>query len=137
MGNEKNLIPFNQSKLSKEEVREINRRGGINSAKARKERKAFAELYKTLLDEENEVTIGGEKVKLSNKDILARKVISAVLKGTIQNSFLKGTEHIIAMVGEAPVQKVEQTNINIETKPEKMDIEKLKKIRKEVFGIDD
>lgn len=136
MANEKNLIPFNRSKLSKEEVREINRKGGINSAKARKEKKAFAELYKTLLDEENEVTIGGEKVKLSNKDILARKVISAVLKGTIQNSFLKGTEHIIAMIGEAPIQKIEQMNYNIESKPVKMNIDELKKIRKEVFDKD-
>ena len=131
MANEKNL-----KRLSSEEARKYGRKGGIASVKARQERKTFAELYKTLLDEKNEITLNGKRLKLSNKDILARKVISEVLKGTINNSFLKGAEHIQATIGEAPVQKVEQTNINIETKPEKMDIEKLKKIRKDVFGID-
>lgn len=131
MANEQNL-----KRLSSEEARKYGRKGGIASVKARQERKTFAELYKTLLDEQNEIILNGKRLKLSNKDILARKVINEVLKGTINNSFLKGAEHIQATIGEAPVQKVEQTNINIETKPEKMDIEKLKKIRKEVFGID-
>lgn len=134
MANEQNLIPFNKSKLSKEQVREINRKGGINSAKARKERKTFAEIYKTLLDETNEISLNGKKIKLSNKDILARKLITDILKGTINTSFLKGAEHIQATIGEAPVQKVEQTNYNIETKPMKMDIEELKRVRNELFG---
>ena len=54
----------------------------------------------------------------------------------VKNSTLNGLKHIQATIGEAPIEKVEQTNYNIETKPEKMDIDKLKKIRKEVFGID-
>lgn len=128
MANEKNL-----RRLSTEEARKIGKKGGIASVKARKERKTFAELYKTLLDEKNEISLNGKRLKLSNKDILARKVINEVLKGTINNSFLRGAEHITAMIGEAPIQKIEQMNYNIESKPVKMDIKKLKEIRKEVF----
>ncbi len=44
-----NLIPFTKSSLSKEEVREINRRGGINSGKARLHKKRGRELMRELL----------------------------------------------------------------------------------------
>lgn len=136
MANEQNLIPFNKSNLSKEQVREINRRGGINSAKVKKERKTFAEIYKRLLDEQNEITLKGNKIKLTNKEILARKVFSDLMANKMSSSFIKGAEHIQATIGEAPAQKIEQTNYNIETKPTKMNIEELKKVRKEVFGIE-
>ena len=131
MANEKNLRPFNT--LTEKQQREIRSKGGKASQKAKRERKTFAELYKTLLDEKNEISLNGKRLKLSNKDILARKVINEVLKGTINNSFLRGAEHITAMIGEAPIQKIEQMNYNIESKPVKMDIKKLKEIRKEVF----
>lgn len=132
MANIQNLKPFHT--LTEKEQREIRSKGGKASVKAKKERKTFAEIYKTLLDETNEISLNGQKIKLSNKDILARKLITDILKGTINTSFLKGAEHIQATIGEAPVQKVEQTNYNIETKPMKMDIEELKKVRKELFG---
>ena len=45
----KNLIPFTESPLSKEEVREINRRGGINSGKSRLRKKHGRELMKEIL----------------------------------------------------------------------------------------
>lgn len=135
--NDQNLIPLNSDKLTKSQQREICSKGGKASVQAKKQRKTFAEIYKAILDEDREITLNGKKLTLSNKDVLARKVITEILKGSINTSFLKGAEHIQATIGEAPVQKVEQTNYNIETKPEKMDIEKLKKVRKEVFGIDD
>lgn len=132
MANEKNLKKI----TSESQAREMGRKGGIASAKAKKERKTFAEIYKTILDEQNEITINGKRIKLSNKDIMARKLITEVLKGTINNGFLRGAEHIQATIGEGPVQKIEQMNYNIESKPVKMNIEELKKIRKEVFDKD-
>lgn len=131
MANEQNLKKY--SEMTPEEQREFHSKGGKISVEKRKERKTFAQIYKALLDEQNEITINGQRIKLSNKDILARKVITEVLKGTVNNSFLKGAEHIQATIGEAPIQKIEQTNFNVEAKPTKMDIAELKKIRKEVF----
>lgn len=49
MANEENLIPAN--KRSESEVREIGRKGGIASGKARNKRKEQIELLKRLLDE--------------------------------------------------------------------------------------
>lgn len=49
MANEENLIPTN--KRSESEVREIGRKGGIASGKARNKRKEQIELLKRLLDE--------------------------------------------------------------------------------------
>lgn len=47
MANEQNLIPLN--KRTKKEQREIATEGGIASGKARREKKTFQELAKTLL----------------------------------------------------------------------------------------
>lgn len=47
MANEKNLIPLN--KRTKKEQRKIATEGGIASGKARREKKTFQELAKTLL----------------------------------------------------------------------------------------
>ena len=49
MANEQNLIPFTER--SESEVREMNRRGGIASGKARRERREARELVKIALDE--------------------------------------------------------------------------------------
>ena len=47
MANEKNLIPFTER--SKDEVRELNRKGGVNSGKSRLRKKQGRELMKELL----------------------------------------------------------------------------------------
>ena len=47
MANEQNLIPFTQR--SKDEVREMNRKGGINSGKARLRNKRGRELMQAML----------------------------------------------------------------------------------------
>ena len=44
-----NLIPFPESGRRKEEVREINARGGRNSAKARREKKAISQLASAMI----------------------------------------------------------------------------------------
>lgn len=135
MANEKNLIPFT-SNQSREEAKKNGRKGGIASGKAKREQKTFAQIFKSILNEETEVVLNGKKVKISKKDLLARDLMNKTAQNIVKNSTLNGLKHIQATIGEAPIEKVEQTNYNIETKPEKMDIDKLKKIRKEVFGID-
>ena len=136
MANEQNLIPFT-SDQNREEAKKNGHKGGIASGIARRKRRTFAEIFKTILDETAEVTINGVKVKLAKKDLLAINLVNKTMTNNVSNSTLNGLRHIQATIGEAPIEKVEQTNYNIETKPEKMDIDKLKKIRKEVFGIDD
>lgn len=48
MANENNLIPFNER--SESEVRELNRKGGINSGKTRRQKKTLAEIARWALD---------------------------------------------------------------------------------------
>jgi len=48
MANEQNLIPTNRR--SKSETRELGRKGGINSGKARREKKTFGQIASLLLD---------------------------------------------------------------------------------------
>lgn len=135
--NDQNLIPLNSDKLTKSQRREICSKGGKASVQAKRQRKTFAEIFKTILDEQAEVMINGVKVKLAKKDLLAINLVNKTMTNKVNSSTLNGLKHIQATIGEAPIEKIEQTNYNIETKPEKMDIEKLKKVRKEVFGIDD
>lgn len=87
--NESNLIPQNQR--TKEEQREIARKGGIASGKARKERKTLKEELLLLLSE------GDTQKKVS----LA--VLQKALDGDIQ-----AFNTIRDTIGEKPVDKVEQ-----------------------------
>lgn len=136
MANEKNLKPIKKGQLSKEEAKRRGKIGGENSAKAKRERKTFRELYNSILAEEVETVVNGVRVKITKKDLIARQVIDDYLCGKITKNKIKGAEHIHSTIGEAPVAKVEQTNFNVEVKPKKKDIGELKKISKEIFGID-
>lgn len=84
--NESNLIPINER--SSEEVREMGRKGGIASGKARREKKLFRE--------EIEKQLGA-----SIADII-KATIEESKKGNIQAStFLRDT------IGEKPTDKLE------------------------------
>ncbi len=85
---QENLIPFNE--LTEEEQREIARKGGIASGKARAERKTLKEELLLLLSENNTQ----EKISLS--------LIAEAMKGNV-----KAFETIRDTVGEKPVDKVE------------------------------
>lgn len=91
--NESNLIPF--SERSQEEARELGRKGGIASGKARKERKTLKEELLLLLSE------GDTQKKVS----LA--VLQKALDGDIQ-----AFNTIRDTIGEKPVDKVEQEVIS-------------------------
>ena len=96
--NEENLIPM--SERSKEEVREIGRKGGINSGKARREKKLFKEAI--------------EKQLGQSLDSMVLAMIKQAKKGNVQAiTFLRDT------IGEKPTDKIDadltaDVNINIE-----------------------
>lgn len=96
--NEENLIP--QSERTKEEQREIARKGGIASGKARREKKIFKEAIEKQL---------GQSI-----DSMIESMIKQAKSGNVQAiTFLRDT------IGEKPTDKVEaevnsDVNINIE-----------------------
>lgn len=96
--NEENLIPI--SERSSEEVREMGRKGGIASGKARKEKKLFKEAI--------------EKKLGQSLDSMIDAMINQAQTGNVQAiTFLRDT------IGEKPTDKVEaevnsDITINIE-----------------------
>ena len=96
--NEDNLIPI--SERSSEEVREMGRKGGIASGKARKEKKLFKEAI--------------EKKLGQSLDSMIDAMINQAQTGNVQAiTFLRDT------IGEKPTDKVEaevnsDVTINIE-----------------------
>ena len=100
--NEENLIP--NSERSPEELREMARKGGIASGKARKEKKLFKEAIEKKL---------GQSI-----DSMIDSMIEQANKGNVQAiTFLRDT------VGEKPTDKIEadvnnDVNITIELSDE-------------------
>ena len=96
--NEENLIPMNER--SESEVRELGRKGGIASGKARREKKIFKEAIEKQL---------GQSI-----DSMIKSMIEQAKSGNVQAiTFLRDT------IGEKPTDKVEaevnsDVNINIE-----------------------
>lgn len=88
MANEENLKPFNE--LTEKEQREIAKKGGIASGKARAERKTLKEELLLLLSQGNTQ----EKISLS--------LIAQAMEGNV-----KAFETIRDTVGEKAVERVE------------------------------
>ena len=105
MANEQNLIPFT-SEQSREEAKKNGSKGGKASGEARRRRKAFAEAFNALL--EHEYTDSSGK-KLQGVELIAAKTFRSALDGD-----LKAMQIIRDTVGEMPVQRVEQVNIDEE-----------------------
>lgn len=102
MANEQNLRP-SEHKFTREEAK----RGGINSGKARRRRKAFAEAFEVLLQREFTDRNGQQ---LQGVDAVAAKVFQSAMDGDMRAiQFLRDT------VGEMPVQRVESVEIPAET----------------------
>lgn len=90
----KNLIPTNRR--SKEEAKELGRKGGINSGKTRRARKTLREELLALLadgDTQNRMSLA---------------LIEEALNGNKAGSVTKAFETIRDTIGEKPVDKVEQ-----------------------------
>lgn len=102
--NENNLKPFN--KLTVDEHREIARKGGQASVKARREKKLMSQIYADFLIKEHEV-IGkdGIKKKLSGEQLLS-SVMSKVLS--------RGDSSSVSLMKEIR-EAVEGSKMNLQT----------------------
>ena len=113
--NTQNLIPFNKSNLSKEEVRAINSKGGKKSAEVRAEQKTLRQIAQSLGNMEvNEKVIEQYQKLFPNlkKDTVAKTLIIA---GAYQKAIME--RDISAMKFIAEVQgevKQEQTIVPIQ-----------------------
>ena len=104
MANNQNLIP--NSKRTPEELREITRKGGIASGKARREKKELKAIVEALFERMYD-TEGGEKI--SGAEAITVKQMEKALKGDT-----KAFEVLRDTAGQKPVEKVEQINIDAE-----------------------
>jgi len=102
MANEQNLRP-SEHKFTQEEAK----KGGVNSGKARRKRKAFAEAFNTLLERQFTDQNGNQ---LQGVEAIAAKTFQAAMNGN-----LKAMQIIRDTVGEMPIQRVETVEISEET----------------------
>lgn len=99
MANEGNLKPC-EYQLSKEEAK----KGGINSGKVRRQKKAFRELFEQMLSEDGG-TLNGQQV--SRKDMVTARAIKMLTSDkTKDQDFLRAFEIVRDTIGEKPVEKV-------------------------------
>lgn len=111
---QKEVIPLNEDNLrvpTSEEAREIGRKGGIASGKARRERKAFKEALLLALET---MTEEGKTIQEKGIESLMKKYIDGDLQAF---TIVRDT------VGEKPTDKVEadvnsEVKINIELSDE-------------------
>ena len=126
--NEQNLKPIKKGELTKEEAKKRGSNGGKKSAKVRKQKKLFKEIFIELLSYDIEKFTTNEELleKLAEINPLfahkidVKTVISAqVLKKAI-NGDLAAISMLKAQIGEEPVQEINQTNQNINITHEKV-----------------
>ena len=126
--NEQNLKPIKKGELTKEEAKKRGSNGGKKSAKVRKQKKLFKEIFIELLSYDIEKFTTNEELlkKLAEINPLfahkidVKTVISAqVLKRAI-NGDLAAISMLKAQIGEEPVQEINQTNQNINITDEKV-----------------
>lgn len=102
--NNNNLIP--NSQRTPEELREITRKGGIASGRARAEKRDLRKALELLLEQ----TYTDKKgVTRTGAQALTEKLFAEAMKGNV-----RAFETIRSTVGQDPVQKVEQVNIDME-----------------------
>lgn len=102
--NEENLKPM--SERTTEEQREIARKGGVASGEARRRKRDLRLALEVLLekdykDKKGNIATGAEAI--------STKLFEQAMKGNV-----KAFETIRSTVGQDPVQKVEQVNIDAE-----------------------
>ena len=128
--NDKNLRPL---KLTHEQAVEYGSRGGKQSVKKKKQRKAFKESLEMLLQmKAPEVAIRqikNQMPKIKDKDLNCQNavligMVLAAIKGNV-----KAAEMIRDTIGEKPAEKVEATNTNINIEDEKVISEVLNKLK--------
>lgn len=137
MANNENLKPIKKGELTSEEAKKRGSNGGKKSAKVRKQKKLFKEIFIELLSYDIEKFTTNEELleKLEEINPLfahkidVKTVISAqVLKKAI-NGDLAAISMLKAQIGEEPVQEINQTNQNINITDEKVINAVLKKVK--------
>lgn len=135
--NEQNLKPIKKGDLTSEEAKKRGSNGGKKSAKIRKQKKLFKEIFIELLSYDIEKFTTNEEIlerlaeinPLFAHKIDVKTVISAqVLKRAI-NGDLAAISMLKAQIGEEPIQEINQTNQNINITDEKVINSVLKKIK--------
>jgi len=105
MANEQNLKPFT-SDQSREEAAKNGQKGGIASGRARAEKRDLRKALELLLEQ----TYTDKKgVTRTGAQALVEKLFATAMSGNV-----KAFEVIRSTVGQDPVQKVEQVNIDME-----------------------
>jgi hypothetical protein len=108
-GRTENLIPANRR--TKEEARELGRRGGVASGEARRKKKYFKEIYAEMLadeyqiEKEGKTVTGLQLVKEVARDVLLRKDSASVSMLDQMRKTLDGDSLEI----EATVEQVDAT----------------------------
>lgn len=123
MANRKdNLIP--NSERTPKELKEMTRKAGIASGEARRRKRDLRIALEMLL--EKDITAKDGQT-MSGTEAITAKLFEQALKGNV-----KAFETIRSTVGQDPVQKVEQVNIDMEYEES---VEYLKELRKRRNGI--
>lgn len=105
MGNEQNLKPFT-SDQSREKAVENGRKGGVASGEARRRKRDLRLALEMLLEKEYTDKKGNVA---TGAEVISTKLFEQAMKGNV-----KAFETIRSTVGQDPVQKVEQVNIDAE-----------------------
>jgi TRAP-type C4-dicarboxylate transport system substrate-binding protein len=106
MANEQNLKPFDQ--LTESEQRAIRSKGGKASGEARRARKTLREELLALLSQEIKDENGNS---VNTQVAMSTSLIKEAIDGNT-----KAFELVRDTIGEKPVDKVEQVNIDMEYK---------------------
>ena len=118
MANEQNLRP--RTTLSKEEAKEMGRKGGKASAKKRQQNKTFKEIISKFLDgqvsderlKQQMIDFGFADKEVSNKSCAVFALWKEAIKGNT-----KAFELLRDTIGEKPIEQIQNINppvINIE-----------------------
>lgn len=118
MANEQNLRP--RTTLSKEEAKEMGRKGGKASAKKRQQNKTFKEIISKFLDgqvsderlKQQMIEFGFADNEVSNKSCAVFALWKEAIKGNT-----KAFELMRDTIGEKPIEQIQNINppvINIE-----------------------
>ena len=131
--NDENLIPLN--KRSPRERKEISKKGAEATNKKKAEKKAFKEIFETLMQLDIERFTTDEEVlealSLINPEYAQKADVKSVISARVLHKALKGDMYAIGFlrdtVGESPTikQEVVNTNLNIEA-----NIDKAKELKK-------
>jgi len=127
------IIP--NSQRTPQELREITRKGGIASGKARRAKRTAYEIAKMFFEEK--VDIQGKKIDRKQLMILnaLRRINNSIMKSNnnaLSNEELKSMDYFLQMIGEAPIPKTQQEvtvsapvqiidDVDEDTKPEVTD----------------